>query len=110
LHQRHEYQLRQKERERRCCHPAIEVHDIGQYGKQYTGLKQRLGEAAPDKPSDRLDFRHDHCGPDPARFGSQPNRLRRPRISDHVPTQIPRGILTDPRPMPCAATIIIRNC
>src|ERR1700751_1330998 len=72
------------------------MHDISQYGKHYAALQQRLGEAAPDKASDRLHFRNDHCCPNTARLGSGLNRLPRPLISDHVPAQIPPCILTDP--------------
>jgi hypothetical protein len=50
LHERHENQLRQKERERSRRHPSIEVHDIGKDGEQDAGLKQRLGKLLPTKP------------------------------------------------------------
>jgi hypothetical protein len=59
-------------------------------------VKQRLGKTAADETSDRLDFRHDHCSPDPAVLRSRRNRRCRPRISDHVPAQIPRCILANP--------------
>src|SRR5271169_30396 len=96
LHQRHEYQLRHKEGECRRRHPSVDVDDICEYRKQYSGLKKRLGDAATDKTADRFDFPDDHRRRDTTGLWARCGGPRDSQISKDVPAQIPYGIFPDP--------------
>ncbi len=80
----------------RRCHPSVDVDDISEHRKQYSGLKERLGDAAADKAADRLDFPDDHRRRDAAGLRARCDGPGDPQISQDVPAQIPYRVFPDP--------------
>src|SRR5215469_7078365 len=96
LHQRHEHELRYKEGECRRCHPSVEVDDVGEHREQNPGLKQRFGDTAADKSTDRFDFSDDHRRSHPAGLRAGCGDPSDPQISEDMPTQIPYSVFSNP--------------
>src|SRR5215467_6884107 len=72
------------------------MNNVGKHRKQYSALKERLGQAAAHKASNGFDFPDQHRGPDTAGLRSRSGDPGDPQISKNVPAQIPYCIFPDP--------------